>query len=105
MNEDMRQKRTWLIQGFDGVEQLLQERISSALSEKEAGALLQRLAARHLLPAEIIGASLRRGMKGYNTLLAINREPRERVILSVGANPHYIASLHTEYELQELDVS
>ncbi len=98
------QKRSWLIQGYDGLQPLFQKKLSSSLSEKEVIGLLQRLAARDLSIEEVIRASLRRSMKPYSSALQVKREPRERTILSCGENPHYIASLHTEYEFQDPDM-
>ena len=94
------QKRRWLLQGYDGLEPMFQRKLSSSLSEKEISALLQRLAARDLSIPELMGASLRKSMKGYNSALEVRRETRERIILSCGSNPHYVASQHTEYEFQ-----
>ncbi|PND22328.1 hypothetical protein CN934_05250 [Ensifer sp. MMN_5] len=95
--------QAWLIQAYDGLNLLFSFKVSSSLSEGEVGALLQRLASRHLTPKEILNASTRRRMKGHNGLLEIRREQRERIILSVGEDPHYIASLHTEEEFADFD--
>ena len=99
------QKRAWLIQCFDGLQLRFSRRLSSALSEREIGALLQRLHSRDLSCNEIVSSSLRKSWNGYSSLLEIRREPRDRVILSVGTNPHYVASQHTEYEFEDISRS
>lgn len=96
-------KKNWLIQGYNSLDRLFAYKVSPALSEVEVGALLQRLAARDLSPTEIVGASVRKGMRSYNALLEVRKEHRERTILSVGENPHYIASLHSEAELADMN--
>jgi len=98
---DPLQKRSWLIQGYDGLTPIFRRKLSAALGEKEVTALLQRLAARDLSISEVIDASLRRQMKAYSPALQVSREPRARTILSCGENPHYIASLHTEHEFRD----
>jgi len=88
-----RSKKAWEIEGFDSAQVIFSAQVpQGALSEKAAIELLQRLAARHLTPSEIVGASLRRNERGYLSLL----EPRisadvERYVVSVGENPHYTA--------------
>ena len=92
---DQSQKRSWLIQGYDGLTLIFRRKLSAALGEKEVSAILRRLAARDLSISEVIDASLRRSMKGRSPALLVNREPRNRTILWCGEKPHYIASLHT----------
>jgi hypothetical protein len=94
-------KRSWLVQGYDGLEPIFQRKLPSSMSEKEIGALLQRLAARDLSVSETINASLRKGMRARSSALEVKREHRQRFILSCGENPHYIASLHTEDEFAD----
>lgn len=95
-------KEAWLIQGYDGLEAIFEMEVSIALSEREIRSLLQHLAARHLTPQEIVAASLRSRMNGYVSLLEVSRENRTRVILSCGQNPHYVASIHNEFELRQI---
>jgi hypothetical protein len=95
------QKQSWLIQGYDGLTPIFRRKLSSALSVKEVSALLQRLAARDLSVSEVINASLRRSMRSHNAALQVRREHRNRTTLACGENPHYVASLHTEYELRD----
>ncbi|MDX0467454.1 MULTISPECIES: hypothetical protein [Sinorhizobium] len=96
------EKKTWLIQAYDGLNLLFSFEVSVALSEGEIGSLLQRLASRDLTPHEVLHASTRKRMKGYNGLLEVRKEQRDRIILSVGENPHYIASLHNDTELADI---
>jgi hypothetical protein len=101
---DPLQKLSWLIQGYDGLTPIFKQRLSSALGAKEVGALLQRLAARDLSIFEVINSSLRKSMRAYSPALEVKREPRSRVILSCGQNPHYVAALCTEYEFRHDDL-
>ncbi|TIO11328.1 MAG: hypothetical protein E5X96_13600 [Mesorhizobium sp.] len=81
---------------------MFQRRFSPVFSEREIAALLQRLAARDLSVADVFNASLRRSMKEYSPFLEVKRESGPRVVLSCGENPHYIASMHTDVELEEI---
>ncbi|MFH1795139.1 MAG: hypothetical protein ABIK36_16275 [Pseudomonadota bacterium] len=96
-------KGAWLIQGFDGNRRTLRRRVSSAVSDREIKALLQRLVSRHLNVNEVIAGSLRKSMKAYSPVLQVSTEPRHRTIYWCGENPHYIASFHTDYEWQDLE--
>jgi hypothetical protein len=97
------ERRVWLVQGYDGTRQIFRTKLSPVLSEREIGTLLQRLSARDLSLKEIVSASLRKSMKGYHPFLEIKRELGRKIILSVGVNPHYIASQHTEHELKDME--
>lgn len=98
----VRVERLWLIQGFDGLTRFFRAEVPvGLLTEDAAGTLLQRLASRHLTPNEVLAASLRRRTKGYSPLLEVVREPRERVILSVGSSPHFVATIMTRDELDD----
>lgn len=100
----MPQKRAWLIQGYDGLTPMFRRTVSSALSESEIAAMLKCLVARDLSVSEVLAGSLRKSMKAYSPNLNVKRE-QHRVVLSCGSNPHYIASLHTDFELREMGVS
>src|SRR5271170_4466415 len=63
----------WLLQGYDGLKPIFQRRLSIALSEREIGALLQRLPSRDLTISEVVSASLRKPSKGSSALLEIRR--------------------------------
>ncbi len=96
---------SWIIQGYDGLKPIFAAKLSTVLSEREVEQLLQRLASRHLTHAEIVSSSLRKRQKGYRPLLEVTRERRVRTILSAGENPHYIASIHTDAEIAEMDLN
>ena len=79
----------WRIEGYDSIELIFERDVPGNLSESEVLAMLQRLAARHLSPDEIVSASLRRGAKNRSELLdPIGRKDS----LHVGQNPYYIAT-------------
>jgi hypothetical protein len=72
------------------------------LSETEMVALLTRLAARHLTPSEILGASLRRNAKGHLPLLKARIERKaERFLIWVGTNPYYTAMVRHDPSVAE----
>lgn len=91
------------MQGYDGLRPIFKFKLSPALGEKEIGTLLQRFVCRDLTPLEIVNASLRKRMKGHSSFLNVARERGSRVILSVGSNPHYVASQHTAFEFRDMD--
>jgi hypothetical protein len=97
------ERRVWVVQGYDSLTQIFRAKLSPVLSEREMGVLLQRLAARDLSPKEILGASLRKGMKGHNHLLEIRRDSSGKAILYVGNNPHYAARKRNESELEDME--
>jgi hypothetical protein len=95
---------SWVVQGFDGIKSIFAVRLSTEISEGDVGQILQRLASQHLTSSEIVGASLHRSHRGYRPLLELRRENPLRTILSVGENPHYVASVHTDQEISEMDI-
>lgn len=101
---EKRYSKWWVVIGLDGLAPMFAAKLSTGLSEGEIGTILQRLASAHLTPAEILSASLRKRQKGYRPLLEVRRESRQRTILSVGENPHYIASIHSDAEIADMDL-
>ena len=99
------ESRAWLIEGYDGVQAFFIARLSIALSMDEISQILQRLASRHLTDAEIVAASLRKRSKAYTPLLEVKADPEGTMIVSVGENLHYIASIRPETELNNMNVS
>jgi hypothetical protein len=96
-------KKFWKVAGYDGMQQIFEKTLpESSLSEDQMIELLQRLAARHLTPNEIVRASLRPNSKEYAPLLEVHRQartaPSDRFTIMVGENPHYAASIWTEGE-------
>jgi hypothetical protein len=53
-------KRYWVIEVTERFETVFRKRVAGNLSNQEVAAILQRLASRHLLPAEVIAASIRK---------------------------------------------
>jgi hypothetical protein len=99
-----RPRRLWLVQRYDGLERTFRTTLPVGyLTDVEMIALLKRLAAKELTTGEVIAASLRKSARNYVPLLEVRRESRSRLILSVGENPHYVASVHTEAELRDID--
>lgn len=92
----------WLIQGFDGLKPMFRFKLSRVMTEPEIVALLQRLASRDLTVSEVVYSSVRKGMSTHADLLQVRKETRPRVVLSVGNNPHYVASAHTEAEFADM---
>src|SRR4051794_27568295 len=88
-----RSKKAWQIEGFDGAQLIFSDQIPlGALSDKEVTKLLQRLAATHLTPSEIVGSSLRRNARRYLSLLEARIDAgAECYVVSIGENPHYTA--------------
>ena len=93
----------WLLQCRDSLNLRFSVKLPSGLTEREVEELLKRLAARDLTPQEVISGSLRKNMKAYLPALQVRREPRKRVVLSIGTSPEYVASQHTPYEFADLE--
>lgn len=98
-------RRFWRIAGFDGLKPILKATIPyGTVTPKEMRHLLQRLAAQHLTPREIIACSMRRGSRDRLPFLDVTEESDERkFVLSVGQDPHFVASVHTSAQLADLD--
>jgi hypothetical protein len=97
-------EKFWKIAGYDGTAKLFERVLPlDSLSEKEMTALLQRLAAAHLRPDEIINASLRRNAKSYAPLLEPQQESKPSSVhfsITVGLSPNYVASVWNADELK-----
>ena len=65
----------------------------NAFSEEEMIALLQRLVCKHLEIHEIINASLKEHSAGYGPELKPNIDRSGKLTISVGTNPHYVATI------------
>jgi hypothetical protein len=83
----------WKIAGYDSTTQIYEGEVPGILTEGEIATTLQRLAARHLSPGEVVAASLRKNLKGYAPLLECNidRAGKKGTSVMVGDDPHYIA--------------
>ncbi len=97
-------RRFWRIEGYDSCVTVFQKTLPfGKLSEAQMVALLQRLAAKHLSDNEIVAASLRPNASGYAPLLdhrvASRATGAARYMISIGTNPHYVASIWRGYEL------
>jgi len=94
----------WKIVGYDGTHKLFERVLPlGSLSESEMTTLLQRLAAAHLGPDEIINASLRRSAKSYAPLLEPQQEgrpPANRFSITVGLSTNYVAGIWSADELE-----
>ena len=84
----------WKIEGREGSNTFWEQELPGSLGEKRIILLLQRLAARHLAEHEIVACSLRPRDSGYHSLLEpqIDSRVAGRGSISVGNNPHYVAS-------------
>jgi hypothetical protein len=82
--------KTWLIQGFDGTNQIFETSLPyHLLSERQTDELLRRLVSKHLSQAEIIDASI--NSKNASLLEVRRDDTPQRLVLSCGENPHYSA--------------
>lgn len=96
----MREKRFWVIQGYDSLKLTFRHVAPfGSFRARQIESVLQQLAARHLEPAEIIGGHLLQvsiddgHVRGHRV---------GRYAVSCGENPHYVASVWTEQELAAL---
>lgn len=78
----------WLIEGWNGTDQILECSIPGDMSESEVLEILKRLVARHLTSEEIVDSSLRRGRQ--NRLQLLDRIG-SGLPIQVGENPYFIA--------------
>ncbi len=97
----MSSKRYWKIEGYDGLDRRFERVLPmSSLTASGVVALLQRLFATHLDLDEIVSSSLRQKAEGYTSHLEskvcqVGRRPT----ITVGENPHYVASVWQHDEL------
>ncbi len=83
----------WHIDGFGGTDKIFSCVVSVTLGDAEIKSLLMRLASKHLACDEIVGASLRRNIKGYRADLEVKVIGGNRHGWMTGGNPHYVASV------------
>ena len=85
----------WKIQGVDGLKVFYEAIIPFRhVTEKQVEVMLQRLASRHLTPAEIIACSTRRNSEGHRDLLVVKNETKPgRVLFYTTLDPHYLATV------------
>jgi hypothetical protein len=100
----VRARRFWRIEGYDRARRVFEKTLAfGALSEPQMVVLLQRLASRHLGDNEIIASSLRRNVSGCASHLEHRVGSRatgeKRYTISVGLDPHYVASVWQNDEL------
>jgi len=96
----MARKRYWKIEGYDSTNKTFERVLPySFLTKKYVIALMQRLSARHLDEDEIVSSSLRPKAPGYTQLLEPRAGRGGRHTISVGENPHYVASVWRDDEL------
>lgn len=86
--------RYWRIQGYDGLDKIYQEDVSTGLfTENQLKILLQTLVAKSALDhSEIIGALARRRTKRANNLLVVRHE-KPFPKYSCGENPYFTATV------------
>ncbi len=89
----MKNKREWLVTGYDSTETIYEERYPlSAFSEKQMATFLQRLVCKFLTFEEIATHSRKRRNKENHSELEIRVEgDAQHYVVSVGSNPHFIA--------------
>jgi len=82
----------WKIDGYDGTEQIFEQRIplNNASSERIAG-ILKDLASKHLTPGEISA-----GLADVRS----DAQHGNRIILMAGQDPYYVAALFRSDELE-----
>jgi hypothetical protein len=83
----------WKIEGYNGVNKFFEERIPlNDAPEEKIASMLKGLASKHLTAAEIAAgmADVRKDAQHGN-----------RVILTAGQNPHYVAALFRGDELDD----
>ncbi len=84
----------WRIAGYNSNELEFECRIpEGTLSEAEVIVLLQRLAARHLDPDEVVSSSLRKNAKSYVGHLEITKSYGKKNALMTRGNPFYTAAV------------
>jgi hypothetical protein len=87
------------INGYVGLKPLMQDTLGfNAFSEEGMIALLQRLVCKHLEIHEIINASLKEHSAGYGPELKPNNDRSGKLTISVGTNPHYVATIVEPHE-------
>ena len=102
----MASNRFWKIEGYEGTDRTFMKTVPvESLTERGAIVLLQRLSARHLDDDEIISSSLRQNSPDYTPLLEPQITPGKRRMISVGANPYYVASIWHTHELSVSEMS
>src|SRR5690242_14557491 len=84
----------WLIEGFDGTENIFLKRVDiNQLSINQAESLLRALVAKASLTLdEIVGGYVKRRTKGATAHLLVQRDG-PFPIFHCGSNPHFIISL------------
>jgi hypothetical protein len=97
--EDRMATRRWRINGYVGLKPLMEDTLGfNAFSEEGMIALLQRLVCKHLEIHEIINASLKEHSAGYGPELKPNNDRSGKLTISVGTNPHYVATILEPHE-------
>jgi len=92
----MKGKHVWRIEGFDGTDLIFETEVPShLLSDRQVEELLRRLVSRHLSENEVVSASVNRKAK-RTPLLDVTRSVQPPIMISCGANPHYIARVVDE---------
>jgi hypothetical protein len=85
----------WRIIGYDGLEEIFEQRIPlTDADEAKISAMLKTLAAQHLTPDEI-AAGLADVSQDTTT--------SNRIMLTAGENPNYVASLWRSDELPKVE--
>ena len=80
--------KRWRIEGYDGDRKFLQNTIGyDGVRESDIVAMLQRLTSKHLSDAEVIDASLPKGMVGHSSSLEPQIDRSGRLTIMVGSNP------------------
>jgi hypothetical protein len=95
--------RRWIVEGYDGTRLLERETLAqSRWPEPRITELLRRLVSRHLTFSDVVDGSRAPRDQFYNLVLKDHRDTSgKRLTISVGENPHYIASLWQADELDE----
>ena len=93
------QKRLWHVQGFDGALQCLSVRLPIKTSGKDVQTLLQRLAARHLTPAQLVELAMQ---KRAGNLRPTTCERRHMTLEIEDGRYRYMAEITSEFQMAEI---
>ncbi|MDW3225460.1 MAG: hypothetical protein R8G34_21645 [Paracoccaceae bacterium] len=82
----------WVFRKHESLKEIWQFKTKAGcLSDKQAEAVLQRLASTDLTAEEVIESSLRKNCKNYRPLLEVQGKYGKSLTLSLGENPWYTA--------------
>lgn len=101
MSNSKKNKRYWLIQGYDGLNRLFEYKIYvGQITENSLKELLKVLTSKlSLSESEIISSYAKKGTKAHQNFLEVQRLQGEKYMYSCGSNPYVTATIHQENAL------